>query len=64
MGVQSQNLLLLVFWDFLVFLVLAFFFCKEYPKNHLRLFFRNNLARLKITVEVKNNLKRLFLTLF
>ena len=30
------------------------------PKNLLRLFFRNNLARLKITSEAKNNLKRLF----
>ena len=29
-----------------------------YPKNLLRLFFRNNLARLKISLEVKN--KRLF----
>ena len=34
------------------------------PKNLLRLFFRNNLTRLKITSEIKNNLKRLFLTLF
>ena len=34
------------------------------PKNPLRLFLRNNLTRLKITLEVKNNLKRLFLTLF
>ena len=30
------------------------------PKNLLRLFFRNNLTRLKIDSEVKNNLKRLF----
>ena len=35
-----------------------------YPKNLLRLFLRNNLARLKITSEAKNNPKRLFLTLF
>ena len=35
-----------------------------HPKNLLRLFFRNNLTRLNITLEVKNNLKRLFLTLF
>ena len=37
---------------------------KALPKNLLRLFFRNNLTSLKITSEVKNNLKRLFLTLF
>ena len=30
------------------------------PKSLLRLFFRNNLARLKITSEAINNLKRLF----
>ena len=37
---------------------------EPFPKNPLRLFLRNNLTRLKITSEVKNNLKRLFLTLF
>ena len=35
----------------------------NFPKNLLRLFLRNNLTRLKITSEVKNNLKRLFLAL-
>ena len=35
-----------------------------FPKILLRLFFRNNLTKLKITLEVKNNPKRLFLTLF
>ena len=34
------------------------------PKNLLRLFFRNNLARQKITSKNKNNLARLFLRLF
>ena len=34
------------------------------PKNLLRLFFRNNLTGLKITSEIKNNLKGLFLALF
>ena len=34
------------------------------PKNLLRLFLRNNLTRLKINSDVKNNLKRLFLALF
>ena len=33
------------------------------PKNLSRLFFRNNLTRLKITSEVKINLERLFLAL-
>ena len=33
---------------------------RVYPKNLLRLFFRNNLTRLEITSEVNNNLKRLF----
>ena len=37
---------------------------RPYPKNLLRLFFRNSLTRLKITSEVKNNLKRPFSTLF
>ena len=32
----------------------------EYPKNLWRLFLRDDLTRLKITSEVKNNLKRLF----
>ena len=36
----------------------------KYPKNLWRLFLRNSLTRLKIASEVKNNLKRLFLTLF
>ena len=30
---------------------------KEYPKNLLRLFLRNNLKGLKITSNIKNNLK-------
>ena len=34
------------------------------PKNLLRLFFRNCLTRLNLTSGAKNNLKRLFLTLF
>ena len=34
------------------------------PKNLLRLFFRNNLARQEITSKNKNNLARLFLCLF
>ena len=42
------------------------YFFKEnapYPNNLLRLFFRNNLARQKITSKNKNNLARLFFTL-
>ena len=35
-----------------------------HPKNLLRLFFRINLARQKITSKNKNNLARLFLCLF
>ena len=37
---------------------------RKYPKNLLRLFFRINLARQKITSNNKNNLARLFLCLF
>ena len=37
---------------------------EDFSENLLRLFFRNNLARLKITSEVKNNHKRLFSSLF
>ena len=44
--------------------VLQGFLTHHYPKNLLRLFFRNNLARQKITSENKNNLARLFLCLF
>ena len=33
------------------------------PKNLLRLFFRNNLARLKITSEANNNLKKVIFDL-
>ena len=36
----------------------------EAPKNLLRLFYWNNLARQKITSKNKNNLARLFLCLF
>ena len=34
---------------------------EPHPKNILRLFFRNSLTRLKITLEVKNNLLNLVL---
>ena len=34
-----------------------------FPKNLLRLFWRNRLARLKITSEIKNNLKKVILVL-
>ena len=59
-------------WEVSVFSTPALFFrCAlanqkypQYPKHLLRLFFRNSLTRLKITSEVKNNLKMLILTLF
>ena len=52
-------------WNFLDFIgIVQQAFSPKVPKNLLRLFLRNNLARLKITSEAKNNLKRLFLTLF
>ena len=37
---------------------------KCYPKNLLRLFFGNNLARRKITSKIKNNVARFFSCLF
>ena len=37
---------------------------KEKPKESFEAFFRNNLARLKITSEAKNNLKWFFFTYF